>query len=152
MAGAQGFWVRRFTSRRTGATMLVMLLCGKTPAMCAHRPENCYSSAGYDLVGVPRTYLLKTTRDHVLGEFLTGRFVKEESVGNHQLRIFWSWYGDGGWRAPDNPRWDFARLPALYKLYVIRETSGRSERLDDDPAVDLMRDLLPVLSRTLSAP
>ncbi len=54
--------------------------------------------------------------------------------------------------ASDNPRWDFAHLPALYKLYVIRETGGRTTTLDDDPAADFLRRLLPEASRVLSQP
>ncbi len=57
-----------------------------------------------------------------------------------------------GLARPDNPRWTFARLPALYKLYVIRDKDGRGERLDDDPAADFLRVLLPGLSRSLSEP
>ena len=81
----------------------------------------------------------------------TGKF-KEDQPGGRELRIFWSWYGDGGLRASDNPRWDFAHLPALYKLYVIRETGGRTTTLDNDPSADFLRRLLPEASRVLSQP
>ena len=151
MAGAEGWWVRRFTNERTGSSLLVILLCGRPGPMSVHRPENCYCAAGYALSGPPIKYTPPTAPGASPTEFWTGKF-KQPEAGGRELRIFWSWYGDGSWRAPDNPRWDFARLPALYKLYVIRETSGRPERLDDDPAVDLMRHLLPEMSRTLTGP
>jgi Protein of unknown function (DUF3485) len=151
LAGAESWWVRRFTDERTGSVQLVILLCGQPGHMSVHRPENCYVAAGYALTAPPIKYTPPTAPGTASTEFWTGKF-KQAEAGGHELRIFWSWYDGGSWRAPDNPRWEFARLPALYKLYVIRETSGRAERLDDDPAIDLMHHLLPEISRTLSAP
>jgi len=149
-SGAEKWWVRRFTSRRTQQTVLVILLCGRTSAMVAHRPENCYSGAGYELVGAPGNYVVRSSDGKSLGDFWTGKFVKEESVGSVQLRIFWSWLAGGDWQAPAAPRWTFAGQPYLYKLYVSRDTNFRPEKLEDDPAVDLMRHLVPALTERLA--
>ena len=151
LAGAEGWWSRRFTDPRTGSQLLVILLCGRPGPISVHRPETCYGAAGYALAAPPIRYTPPLGANAPPAEFWTGKF-KQPQVGGQELRIFWSWYADGGWRAADNPRLTFARLPALYKLYVIRETDGRGERLDDDPAVEFLRALLPGLSRTLSAP
>jgi Protein of unknown function (DUF3485) len=151
MAGAKGWWVRRFTDERTGTSLLVILLCGRAGPLSVHKPETCYTSAGYTLTSAPFRYTVHDDSEPRAAEFWTGIFKKPE-VGGEQLRIFWSWYDGGAWRATDNPRWTFAHLPALYKLYVIRETSGRSVRLDDDPAAEFLHRLLPEMSRTLSAP
>ena len=151
MAGAKGWWVRRFTDERTGTSLLVILLCGRAGPICVHKPETCYTSAGYALTSAPVRYAVRNDAETKTAEFWTGVFKKPE-VGGEQLRIFWSWYDGGAWRAAANPRWTFAHLPALYKLYVIRETNGRPQRLDDDPAAEFLRRLLPEMSRTLSAP
>jgi hypothetical protein len=151
LAGAEGAWVRRFTHERTGATVQVALVCGRPGPISVHRPENCYRGAGFDLAAPPTPYTLRPTPDAPPAAFWTGRFTRPEA-GGESLRVFWSWYADGAWRAPDNPRWEFARQPALYKLYVVRETGGRGDRLDDDPAVEFMRQLVPELSRVLSGP
>jgi Protein of unknown function (DUF3485) len=151
MTGAKGWWIRRFTDERTGSSLLVILLCGRAGPLSVHKPETCYTSAGYTLTAAPVHYTIRPDSEAAPAEFWTGVFKKPE-VGGQQLRIFWSWYGLGAWRGADNPRWTFAHLPALYKLYVIRETNGRPERLDDDPAAEFLRRLLPELSRTLSAP
>ena len=150
MAGAEGSWVRRFTDERTGAQVLVILLCGRPGPISVHQPETCYGGAGYALAAPPIRYTPRRGDGAPAAEFWTGKF-KQPEVGGQELRIFWSWFGDGAWSAPDNPRLAFARLPALYKLYIIRETDDR-ERLDDDPAADFLRALLPGLSRTLSEP
>src|SRR5437764_357191 len=48
-AGAEGSWARRFTHRRTGEVLMVILLCGRAGRMSVHRPEHCYRSAGYEM-------------------------------------------------------------------------------------------------------
>jgi hypothetical protein len=151
MAGAKGWWVRRFTNEQTGTSVLVILLCGRAGPLSVHKPETCYTTAGYTLTSAPVRYTVRNETEATAAEFWTGVFKKPEA-GGEQLRIFWSWYDGRAWQASDNPRWTFAHLPALYKLYVIRETNGRSERLDDDPAAEFLRRLLPEMSRTLSAP
>ena len=69
---------------------------------------------------------------------------KESSPTQEHLRIFWAWRAPGGgWAAPGNPRLTFARSPALYKLYVIRQMASPDEELETDPALDLISRLLP---------
>ncbi len=151
MAGAKGWWVRRFTNGRTGASVMVILLCGRAGPMSVHKPETCYTGAGFSLTASPVRTAIHVVGEDAPAEFWTGVFKKPEAGGQH-LRIFWSWFDGRAWRAAENPRWSFAQLPALYKLYIIRETSGRPERFDKDPAAELLRGLLPDLTRTLAAP
>ncbi len=145
-AGAEGWWVRRYTNRRSGARVEVLLLCGQAGRMCVHRPEDCYRAAGYELATPPARFR------QAGADFWTARFTREEPTGPVSLRIFWSWFGDGAWRAPDSPRWSLAHLPALYKLYVIREEPpGRTGRVEDDPAADFLHLLIPALSGALGS-
>lgn len=146
-AGAQGSWVRRYTDSRSGASVLVILLCGRSGKMSVHRPEHCYRGAGYEMQSDPVRYELAGDSPY---QCWTTRFRKEESTGNVQLRIFWTWLGDGQWQAPDSPRLTFAHLSALYKLYVVREMPPRQERLEQDPSLDLLQQLLPSLTEALT--
>src|SRR5262245_42628544 len=41
-AGAQAFWVRSYTDSQTGASVLVILMCGRAGRMAVHTPEVCY--------------------------------------------------------------------------------------------------------------
>jgi hypothetical protein len=148
-AGAQGSWVQRYTDARTGVSVLVILLCGRSGKMSVHRPEHCYRGAGYEMMAEPMPYKLSVDPP---AHCWTTRFRKEESTGNVQLRIFWTWFGDGVWQAPDSPRLAFAHLSALYKLYAIRELPPRQERLEQDPSLDLLRQLLPALAEALTRP
>jgi hypothetical protein len=148
-AGAQGSWVRRYTDTRSGASVLVLLLCGRSGKMSVHRPQDCYRGAGYEMLAEPVHYELPGEPSAACW---TTRFRKEETTGNVQLRIFWTWFGDGRWQAPDSPRLTFAPLPALYKLYVVREMAPHQERLEQDPSLDLLQQLLPALAQALTQP
>ena len=53
---------------------------------------------------------------------------------------------------PEDPRFAFAGQEALFKLYLIREVPVPDESLDDDPCVELMRQLLPAMRTTLFDP
>ena len=77
--GREGWWVRRFTNRRTGARVEVLLLCGNSGRMCVHRPETCYGGAGYQLAFPPVRYSLPSAGP--AAEFWTARFTKEELSG-----------------------------------------------------------------------
>ena len=148
-AGAQGSWVRRYTDARSGVSVLVILLCGRSGKMSVHRPEYCYGGAGYQMMADPVSYDLFVDPP---AQCWTTRFRKEKSTGNVQLRIFWTWFGDGVWQAPESPRLKFAHLSALYKLYAIRELPPRQERLEEDPSLDLLQKLLPALAEALTRP
>jgi hypothetical protein len=163
-AGARACWKRSFTSADTGQKVLVILLCGPTGKMCAHRPESCYPGQGYDLTANPLRYPVQLpdlppqpsepAAQAAAGswaEFRTARFARPEvATGGSQLRIFWAWNAAGRWQAPENPRWTFAPQTYLYKLYVIRALPPRPERAEEDPAADFLRHFLPELTRALA--
>src|SRR5262249_2096079 len=93
----------------------------------------------------PSRYTLTTPS----AEFKTARMVRQKAGEETKLRIFWAWSASGTWSAPDDPRLPFARQTALYKLYLIRELNRPGETLEEDPSIDLMRQLLPELQRAL---
>ncbi len=149
LAGAEGSWVRRFTSPNND-TVLVVLLVGRPGNMSVHRPENCYPGAGYDQGGASIRYAIAGANGSKVADCWTSRFAKKDATASSQLRIFWAWYADGAWQAPDYPRYDFAHLPYLYKLYVIRETYSRPDPLEEEPAVKFMEQFLPQLAQALN--
>jgi hypothetical protein len=75
---------------------------------------------------------------------------KESALPSH-LRIFWSWRarGAGAWQAPVSPRLAFGSERVLYKLYVIRETTGRGGQLDNDPVTEFIPAFLPAIEKAL---
>ena len=151
-AGARGYWMRAYTNHRTGASVLVILMTGRAGKMAVHTPEVCYRGAGYDLLGAPAAYPVRTDLAEPLGTFWTARFGKKAGVAT-DLRLFWAWAGPETWTAADNPRWQFRGAPFLYKLYVSHDGAGPAgARLDADPGTDFLRQFLPELNGQLFSP
>ena len=148
-AGADGAWVKRFTSTNND-TVLVVLLVGRAGNMSVHRPENCYPGAGYDQATASIRYPIHAPDGDRVADCWTSKFVKKDVAAPSQLRIFWAWNAAGEWKASGFPRWDFAHLPYLYKLYVIRETNNRIDPLEEEPAVKFLQQFLPELSKALN--
>lgn len=58
MAGLTNYLQRTYTSRRTGDTVTVTLMCGPTGPIAVHPPTACYHGAGYQQSGATRSAVL----------------------------------------------------------------------------------------------
>jgi hypothetical protein len=144
--GVAGYFFARYVNRRDRSEVSVFLVCGRPGPVSIHTPDACYKASGFDVIS-PSRYSAPDIPSLAPAEFWTARMIKERSAERTSLRIYWAWNGNGSWVTPENPRLSFARLPVLYKLYLIRQDAGDSNA--PDPCVELMRDLLPELNRTL---
>src|SRR5262249_40391692 len=136
---------------RSGSSVTVLLVCGRPGPISVHTPDVCYDGAGYEALGEPADLRLTVGTSGRDAGFRHVLFRKTNSVVPAYLRVFWSWTSAGTWEAPDNPRLTFASRPALYKLYVIRETATDEGRVEDDPGVKFLQVLLSELGRTVFA-
>lgn len=150
VAGIDGYVMRRYDDPRTGASVSILLVCGRPGPIAAHTPEVCYGGAGYESSGEPATRAVPFEGAAAPAEFFTAVFAKPKAADAPSLRILWSWNGAGAWETSDNPRLAFARNPALYKLYIVREMATPAERSGDDPAVEFAKLLLSELKKALS--
>ncbi len=145
--GIEGLIARRYENTRTGATVSVLLVCGRSGPIAVHGPEVCYAGAGYKQASplTRRTVKQAETRH----EFWTGDFRPPDLLTSRPLRITWGWTAKGPWAAPDHPRLDFSNDLILYKLYLIKElvpTDDPGQAGADD---DFLEKLLPVLETSL---
>ncbi len=146
-AGAAGFVSRSYKDETRRAAVSMLLMCGRSGPVSVHTPEVCYDGAGYEMVGEPVEHPVKLGPLGTQARFRTVVMQKSDTAVPSYLRIFWAWSVPGQpWAAPANARAAFARQPALYKLYVIREVASPDELLDDDPAVAFIQRLLPELA------
>jgi hypothetical protein len=132
---------RRYFNQRTGAIVTVILASGRPGPVSIHTPDVCYVASGYESAQW-QTFAPPVDPSIPRGEFKTAHFVKTKSAGQTHVRVCWSWNAGGTWSVPDNPRLAFARYPVLYKLHMVREMTGGSEGLEDDPSLELLRVLL----------
>lgn len=147
-SGLAACWTRRYTHERSGRGVTVVLMCGRAGPTSVHTPEWCYGGAGYERTGTTLRYVVEQ-QTAAPAEFWAADFLQENPAVPAHLRIFWGWSADGTWSAPNYPRLSFAGREALFKLYVLRETSADGRPLSSDPCVEFLRAVLPVLERTL---
>jgi Protein of unknown function (DUF3485) len=150
-AGCAGLCVWRYERRLDGATVNVMLACGRPGPLAVHTPDICYGGAGYTQSEAAAPYTAKTAGGAAPPEFWTAKFSKQDAPVPLNLRLFWSWHTRAGWQVARNPRLEFAAEPALYKLYVIHEMDGLDDRRDDAICADFITAFLPALQQALAA-
>lgn len=140
-----GYVFRRYQRGRDVVTLL--LVCGRPGPITRHTPDVCYSGAGFEFRGTPEK--LNNPQIAPPGTFWTLTLHKPQATGTAHLRILWSWNATGTWEAADNPRLQFARNRALYKLYLIQELDSAEAPMEGSALAAFTRELMPVLERTL---
>jgi hypothetical protein len=140
--------MRRYRNRVRGTALSILVSAGAPgPMIVNHPPTTCYPGIGYNLSSAPARYPVPLESSPP-AEFLVGRFSRTDEPLPAHLRIFWSWSGSGVWEVPAS-RLPLARYATVYKLYVIRQMLKPDERLEDDPALEFIKVLVPELERSL---
>jgi hypothetical protein len=121
----------------------VILVCGRPGPIAVHTPDVCLRGNGHSLVAATAKYTTASA------EFWTAKFRNDDAAVPGSLRMLWSWNAGEGWKASASPRLEFARHPALYKLYMARQLATVDEPLEKDPSIELLPLLLPALQQAL---
>jgi hypothetical protein len=139
-----GYLPRRYENRRDGSAVSLLLVCGRPGPISNHIPEICYAGAGWAQLGERVQADVPDLAGQSDAKFWLVKFHKENPIPSF-LRIFYAWNAHGAWQAPsENPRLRYASEPALYKLYVVRESPTSDIDAADDPSLAFLRDFLPV--------
>ena len=142
---------RTFKNIETGEEVSVYVAVGTARHVTIDSPDWWYSGVGFQLVAKPSHETLSFNDSD--GGFLAGRFHKRSDEGNITLRMFWSFYHDGCWAAPDRPKSYFAGEAALIKVYLIAEDrspySAASEVALDDTIAQFAKEYMPLLNLAL---
>jgi hypothetical protein len=154
-SGSLNCYSRRFTNRSDPSKVVdIFLVCGESVDICSHTPDQCYPLSGFQEAEDAQTFSIdcgssgKTTAD-----FLTNRFRKSFSILPQDLRIFWTFSGDGQWVAPSVPKYSLMHYSALYKLYANTSLQGDSRtRPEDSAAVPFLKEFIPLLNSVLFPP
>jgi hypothetical protein len=146
-----GVVYRRYVNTATGVSVAVVLVAGKSGPVSIHSPDYCYPASGYQRT-TWTPYALTYDKKLPPAQLKTALLTKTQAAGQTHVRVLWSWYADGKWSVPDDPRWTFAHQACLYKIHIVRETASNNETLDNDPCVDLLNQLLVAFNRHVIAP
>ncbi len=145
-------YVSRTYSNKDGQRVNVYLVAGSARHVTIHTPDWCYVGAGYVMEDEPQQYTLQDAPGlPSLPEFLTTRFLKEDTLATHHIRIFWSFSDDGNWRGPRMPKPAFAGRPAMYKIYMITELDNTTvpASIEGNPTLQFSRAFLPLINKVL---
>jgi hypothetical protein len=154
-SGSLNSYSRRFTNRTDPAKVVdIFLVCGHPRDISVHTPDQCYVLSGFEQTEDAQTYSIDTgTNGKMSADFMTNRFRKAFSIVPQDLRIFWTFSGDGQWQSPSIPKYSLSHFPALYKLYANTSLRGESRtRPEDSAAVPFLREFIPILSSALFPP
>jgi hypothetical protein len=126
---------RRYRSPQHAA--VITFISGIPGSVAAHTPDICYPGSGYKTIRAPKKEAVELPNGTTAMMYVAD-FEKKTATKHDRARVRWTWAADGGWVAPDQPRWQFAtqltRVPVLYKLYIVTSLPDESEeRPEDDP-------------------
>jgi hypothetical protein len=128
---------RRYTSAG-GRGAVVSLISGIPGSVATHTPDVCYPGSGYKTLRGVRKEKFELPGGRAC-ECYVADFEKKTQTKLDRVRVRWAWMHEGGWVAPDNPRWQFAgqlRAPTLYKVYVATPLPEvEADESPDDDAV-----------------
>jgi Protein of unknown function (DUF3485) len=149
-AGIQKAVYRKYQNARTGAAVTVLLVCGRGGPISVHTPDICYAAAGYRAAGSEERKAVPIGSAGESAGFWTLQFAKPDAILPTRLEIYWAWSQGGAFEAPDKARFSYARAPALYKLYVVREFAPTSRTPADNPCESFLRRALPEFQAALA--
>jgi hypothetical protein len=149
--------VRHYVRQRTGETLHVLLVCGRPGPVAVHAPEVCLGGAGFALRGKADRRTVTSPGLPAGTTFWVGEFHKPGAAVPEECELYWAWNSGSGWQAVDQPRLFFARERVLYKLYVSRETPGKTPAMEPaasaptgpDPIGDFLKVFLPEVNAHL---
>jgi hypothetical protein len=148
-AGIVGGLMREYRNRNTGATVGVLIVCGRPGPISVHTPDACYRGAGYDPIA-EKTHAAVDLDGAAASEFWWLRMKKQNTLIPEFLGIHYAWSPDGRWQAPaSDPRLVFARYPFLYKLYVVRDLATPDGQTEAEQDRAFLQQFLPELHKTL---
>lgn len=143
-----GYLLRRYRNPRTQAAVSVFIGCGRPGPVGVHSPEVCYTGGGFELLS-SRPLAIPIDTDGAKSGMRVSDFRNPPSQNPGYLRIFWAMTADGNWAVPESPRFTYAGVPALFKIYLSKEVANPSESMEKDACYEFSQILLPELNKTL---
>ena len=143
-----GYVVREYQNEATGQSVTVAVLLGPSGPISVHEPEICYSGVNYTALERPRRLSVAATQGKEW-QFWRQEF-RHNSLGGGRLSVYYAWNAGDGWSASENPRFEFADRPYLYKIQLATEASAEGEANDAGPS--FLQDFLPLVENCLRKP
>jgi len=138
MLGCTGDIVRSYVNPTGKSEASLTLIVGPPGPIAVHSPEICFPSRNYRLLDERKRVEIRDSLG-IEHEFWMVVF-QSQDLEARLLHVYYGWSTGGTWTAPDNPRFEFAGSPFLYKVQLVAYDS--SQRGAADPALALLREFL----------
>jgi len=140
---------RLYVNPISGEQVNVAVLLGRTGPIGSHTPEICYSSVDYTQQGDRRMVSFEIDdKTHTFWQVL----FKRNSVDGELLSVFYAWSSGDEWKAADEPRWQFADRPFLYKIQLASTLPPSATADELQPCSEFLTDFIPVVGQYLTSP
>lgn len=124
---------RRYLSSARNQFVMVTVISGPAGAVSTHTPDVCYPASGYKTVREPTRETIDLPDGGRAGYYVA-EFERKTATVTERYRVRWAWSADGVWAAPDRPRFEYLRVPELFKLYVVTPVTDADGPAEDTPA------------------
>src|SRR5437763_898500 len=125
---------RRYISAARNQLVMVTVISGPAGAVSTHTPDVCYPASGYKTVREPKREAIDLPDGGKAGYYVA-EFERKTATVTERYWVRWAWSADGTWSAPDRPRFEYLRVPELFKLYVVTPVADPDGVAEDSPAV-----------------
>lgn len=132
---------RQYVNTASGATIGVTLVVGPAGTIAVHKPEICFPSQNYRLLGNRKRVNITDARG--LSHALWVVDFERQDLEGGMVRVYYAWTTNGVWQAPDEPRYKYLGSPYLYKLQVAAPVALSTPGATQDPIPAFLRDFLP---------
>src|SRR5262245_51213533 len=89
-ADLAGYISRKYTHRRTGAVVTVLVVCGRSGPICVHTPDVCYGNSGFEQTATSR-FKLPSGKGAPAADLAILDFRKQEVALPRQVPVIVAW-------------------------------------------------------------
>jgi hypothetical protein len=150
MLECAGYVVRNYVNRTTGDAVSVSVLLGPPGPIAVHTPEVCFASRNYESRGERKRVTIREAADRD-DEFWILDF-KLNNLQGDVLRTYYGWNAGERWVAPNDPRFQYAARPYLYKIQLSSRLQVGADSQSDDPCRRFLRAFVPAARTCLIDP
>jgi hypothetical protein len=149
LAGSSDHWLRIYQDEKTGERVNVLVLYGMATSVFAHRPEICFTGAGFQTNGPARDEKVTVESSNTPVRYRLAYFAKSSGPVQQQVEVCHSFFHNREWLPYLDSRWKmFRQHPAMCKIQIERFADSTS--LETSPSVSLLAGLADAIDRRLA--
>jgi hypothetical protein len=149
LAGSNSHVVRLYRDTSSGAVVSVLVLYGVANSVFAHRPEVCFTGAGFQEKGDPTDSVLRLPGEREPVRYRVAYFAKTVGGIQQEVEVCHTFLHHNAWLPYLDNRWKlFRQYPAMCKIQI--ERVGERTALETSPSVSLLQGLVEAINARMA--